>query len=287
MKTRVLVATLGVGAIVLALGLSSAPVAAQQAPAKANGEGAAVATPRTAKGVPDFSGIWVGTQKRGEVPAAFDPTTGNYSTTPPGRTGSPVDFERDPGLRTRLVSNRPIYKPQYWSRVQFSDVHGHAKESPDPTFLCLPDGVPRIGMPQEILQTDTQMIFIYPLHVRRIYLDGRPHPPVEHYLGTWFGHSIGRWEGDTLIIDTVDFNGQEWLGWPGWITSPDKHVVERMKREGNTLTWEATVEDPILVKPWSPPGQRRQLNLDPMAEIEEPLPCLEQDLEHMFTRERG
>jgi hypothetical protein len=283
-KTRFLVGGLAGAAVVLALGFFSSPTAAQQP--KADGKGA-VATPRTAKGVPDFSGIWVATQARGETPDAFDARTGNYSTPPPGRTGSPVDVERDPGLRTRLISDRPVYKPQYWERVQFSDVHGHHKESPDPVFLCLPAGVPRSGLPEEIIQTDKMMYFLYQRNVRRIYMDGREHPPVEHYLGTWFGHSIGKWEGNTLVIDTVDFNGQEWLGWPGWITSPDKRVVERITREGNTLKWEATVYDPIMVKPWSPAPMQRQLNTDPMAEIEEPLPCLEQDLEHMFTRERG
>jgi hypothetical protein len=85
----------------------------------------------------------------------------------------------------------------------------------------------------------------------------------------------------------VDFNGLEWLGWPGWFTSPDKKVTERMRRVGNTLEWQATVEDPILLKPWNTGMQRRQLNTDPLAELEEPLPCVEKDLQHMVTRERG
>jgi hypothetical protein len=144
-----------------------------------------------------------------------------------------------------------------------------------------------MGLPQEIVQTDRHMVFLYPLHTRRIYIDGRPHPPEEQWLGTWFGHSVGRWEGETLVVSTVDFNGLEWLGWPGWFTSPDKRVTERIRRVGNTLTWEATVEDSVLLQPWKTGPQTRQLNTDPLAEIEEPLPCVEKDLNNMVTRERG
>ena len=174
-----------------------------------------------------------------------------------------------------------------WARVQFNDVHGHSLKAPDPAFQCMPDGVPRIGLPQEIVQTDKHMLFIYPLHIRRIYIDGREHPPEDQWLGTWFGHSVGTWEGDTLVVSTVDFNGLEWLGWPGWITSPDKRVIERIRRVGNALTWEAEVTDSILMQPWKTGPLTRVVNSDPRAEIEEPLPCVERDLQHIVTRERG
>jgi hypothetical protein len=253
-------------------------------------EASSLPTPKRANGVPDFSGIWVATRPRGEnVPAALDKDSGNYTNVLRSRTGTPVDFERDSGVRQRVAPReaRPWYKPQHWERVRFSDVNGHSLAAPDPEFQCMPEGVPRIGLPQEIVQTDTHMIFLYPLHIRRIYIDGRPHPPEDQWLGTWFGHSIGRFEGDTLVIDTVDFNGLEWLGWPGWITSPDKHVVERITRKGNTLTWEATVEDSILLQPWKTGPLTRVFNTDPKAEIEEPLPCVERDLGHIVTKERG
>ena len=146
--------------------------------------------------------------------------------------------------------------------MQFNDVHGHSLLAPDPAFQCMPEGVPRMGLPQEIVHTGKQMIFLYPLHIRRIYLDGRPQPPEEQWIGTWFGHSVGRWEGETLVIDTVDFNGLEWLGWPGWFTSPDKRVTERIRRNGNTLTWQATVEDSVLLRPWTTAVQTRQLNTE-------------------------
>jgi hypothetical protein len=288
MKQRLVIG--GIGAAVAATWLVCAGVTAQaQAPAARQDE-ASAQTPRRPNGVPDFTGIWVQTRRRGDnVPAALDKATGSFTNILKGRTGNPVDFERDSGVRQRVYPReaRPWYKPEYWERVQFNDTHGHSLKAPDPEFQCLPEGVPRMGLPQEIVQTDRHMVFLYPLHTRRVYIDGRPHPPEEQWLGTWFGHSVGRWEGDTLVVSTVDFNGLEWLGWPGWFTSPDKRVTERIRRAGNTLTWEATVEDSILLQPWKTGPLTRQLNTDPLAEIEEPLPCVEKDLNNMVTRERG
>lgn len=287
MKQRFIVGS--IGAVMAAMALASVHAAAQSAPPRQENASSA-ATPRRANGHPDFSGIWVQTRRGDEaIPAQLDQKTGNYTNVLPSRTNNPVDFERDAGIRLRVFprETRPWYRPEHWERVQFNDIHGHSPKAPDPAFQCMPDGVPRIGLPQEILQTDKHMVFLYPLHIRRIYIDGRPHPPVERWIGTWFGHSVGRFEGNTLVISTVDFNGLEWLGWPGWFTSPDKKVTERMTRSGNTLTWQATVEDPILLQPWTTGPLTRQLNTDPLAELEEPLPCVEKDLAHIVTRERG
>jgi hypothetical protein len=285
MKPRIVIGSLGAALAVIVLAATN--LGAQgQAP-----------TPKRPNGVPDFSGIWVATGQPAfgsvgggpAVQAGLNRDTGNYNTVLRNRTTNPVDFERDAGVRQRLFPReaRPWYKPEHWERVRFNDLHGHSLEAPDPEFQCMPSGVPRIGLPQEIMQDDAHMIFLYPLHLRRIFIDGRPHPPEDKWIGRWFGHSIGTWEGDTLVISTVDFNGLEWLGWPGWFTSPDKKVTERMRRVGNTLTWQATVEDSILLRPWTTEMERRQLNTDPRAEIEEPLPCVEKDLGHIVTKERG
>ena len=302
MKQRVVIGS--IGAVVVAIVLLSAHVAAQ---GRGQGQGAAVGqasaasmpTPKRANGVPDFSGVWAATGgggfgggggAGGGLQAGLNRETGNFNTVLRNRTTNPVDFERDSGVRQRMYPReaRPWYKPEYWERVRFNDLHGHSLEAPDPDFQCMPAGVPRIGMPQEIMQDETHMVFLYPLHMRRIYIDGRPHHPESEWIGTWFGHSIGAWDGDTLVISTVDFNGLEWVGWPGWFTSPDKKVTERMRRVGNTLTWQGTVEDSsTLLRPWTTEMQTRQLNTDPRAEIQEPLPCVEKDLGHIVTKERG
>jgi len=292
MKQRFVIGS--VCTVIAAVSLTSADTAAQfgqgQPSAAALKEAASAPTPRDANGHPILGGIWAATRSRSEsVPANLD-KAGNFSATLRGRKGSTVNFERDSGVGQRVVprDTKPWYRPEHWARVQFNDVHGHNKLAPDPAFQCYPEGVPRIGLPQEIVQTATTLYFLYPLHQRRIYIDGRPHPPVEQWVGTWFGHSVGHWEGDTLVVSTVDFNGQEWIGWPGWFTSPDKEVTERITRVGNTLTYQATVKDEsLLLQPWTTNPQTRQFNTDPKAELEEPLPCLERDLDNMFTRERG
>ena len=191
MKQRLVIG--GVGAIFAALWLASADVAAQAQAAPAGRVRATLRRPAGQRS-PGFQRHLGGHAAPRRVPDAFDPKTGNYRTTSDNtRTGNPVDFERDPGIRMRMFAreNKPWYKPEYWERVMFNDVHGHSQLAPDPTFQCMPAGVPRIGLPQEILQNDKQMVFLYPLHQRRIYIDGRPHPPEEQWLGTWFGHSVG------------------------------------------------------------------------------------------------
>ncbi len=275
-------------AVVGAAWLASAPVSAQGGAE----EPTAVETPRDADGHPVLGGIWANTlNRRDAVPE-------NYASRLRGRLGGEystqfdrtVNFERDSGIRQRVLpyEEKPWYSPQYWERVKFNDVHGHNILAPDPTFQCMPAGVPRVGLPQEIVVTDSTIYLLYQRHMRRIYVDGRPHPPLETWLGTWFGHSIGHWEGDTLVVSTVDFNGQEWMGWPGYITSPDKTVIERFTRAGNTLTLEATVtDDSQLLQPWSKVFDTAEFNTDPQGELEEPLPCLERDIERMATRERG
>ena len=78
-------------------------------------------------------------------------------------------------------------------------------------------------------------------------------PTLRNLDGTWNGEGIGHWEGDTIVIDTIGFNSSSWfdqLG--GYFHSENMHVVERLHRDGNTLTWTATVDDSdVLLKPWT------------------------------------
>jgi len=281
--------------------LASAPagrLAAQQ-PA---GGAAAVPTPRGADGKPDLNGIWSGGGGGGAGFAAENPAdTGNVvallrarapeldKAVPAGSDANYayaiVNFERDSGLSQRAVRNRPLYKPEHWQKVNALDQNGNAL---DPAFKCLPQGVPRMGPPQKIVHTAKELIFLYGLRMTRVIpIDGRPLPPISEWVGLWNGVSRGRWEGDELVVETVDFNDETWLGWPGWFHSIDMKVTERLRRDGDTLRWQATVEDPVLLRPWIVNPRTVRLNPNAGAELEEDLPCFERDLQHMVTKERG
>jgi hypothetical protein len=123
----------------------------------------------------------------------------------------------------------------------------------DPEGYCLPPGGPRMlatPYPMEIIQLPEQkriiMIFEGATHVwREIYMDGRPHPQGDALNPTYLGHSVGRWEGDTLVVDVVGFNEQTWLDYFGHPHTDLLHVVERFTRPNKrTLHYEAVVDDP-------------------------------------------
>jgi len=125
----------------------------------------------------------------------------------------------------------------------------------DPVFQCFPPGVPRIylfNFPMQIVQIPGQvlMLFEYDHFVRRIYTDGRSH---DAELGPlWMGDSIGKWEGDTLVVDTTNFNDKTLIDRVGRPHSNALHVVERIRRvDQNSLEIAFNVDDPkAYSKPW-------------------------------------
>jgi hypothetical protein len=127
----------------------------------------------------------------------------------------------------------------------------------DPEGFCLPPGVPRMmytPYPAEILQLPERIVFIYEggAHVwRNIWMDGRAQPKDPN--PTYLGYSVGKWEGDTLVVDTVGMNDRTWLDAAGHAHGEKLHVTERFTRtDSNTLKIEATMEDPdYYTKPWT------------------------------------
>jgi hypothetical protein len=282
--TAMAVAALGIGAgLAIAQRGGGAGAAAQNAP-----------TPRTPDGKVDFSGLWAGGGGggRGLQPDAKGNITTLSKQRPchPGQEcGYAINFERDSGVRQRMDTNVPMYKPEYWEKVYELDVNGNFE---DPSFGCMGDGVPRMGPPTKIVQTPTEMILLYNSGntFRVVPIDGRPHDPDQSLDQTLMGDPIGRWEGDTLVIESVGFTDQSWLGWAGWFHTIDMRVEERLTRKGNTLTWQATVYDPeVLMQPWTTHPETMNLNTNPKAILRQDLPCDERDQEHMkgITRERG
>lgn len=129
-------------------------------------------------------------------------------------------------------------------------------ESNDPILQCSPPGVPRIylvrGEPVEIAHIPGRvlMLFEYDHFVRNIFTDGREHP--KDLNPSWMGDSVGKWDGDTLVVDTVGFNDKTWLDNDGHPHTEDLHVVEHIRRVNHdTLTIDTTIEDPkAYSKPW-------------------------------------
>ncbi len=272
-------------------------------------------TPRTPDGHPDLSGVWnglgdnllgvpnqmanVGIEvKEGSTHDIF---SGAQIATFPRNAENSWDSgpaagqegERAATLLRRMGANRPLYKPQYWETVKNFDANANED---DPSNNCMPAGVPRVGIPSYIGQTPTYLMFIYPgqggliatqTSYRMIPLDGRKHTPLSDLDGTYNGEPIARWEGDTLVVDTYGFNSSTWfdqLG--GYFHSENMHVIERFTREGDTLKWTATVEDPdVLLEPWTTTPRVALLNPNPKAMLPESLPCSERDLVHAVTKE--
>jgi hypothetical protein len=254
-----------------------------------------VPTPRTADGHPDLSGMWGGggglgagdrPDEKGNLRVIFQQRPCSALQRDLGNCEQAVNFERDSGIDQRM-DPIPMYKPEHWDRVQYLDREG-IKE--DPTFHCKPAGVPRMGPPAKIVQTPTEVLFLYAQGnvFRVIPTDGRPHDPIKSQDTTWYGDAVGKWDGDTLVIDIVGFNDESWIGWPGWFHSNNMHVVEKYTRRGNELTWEATVDDPdVLLEPYHLESRTVRLNSNPKATLQEDLPCEERDAAHIVTHERG
>lgn len=128
----------------------------------------------------------------------------------------------------------------------------------DYTGHCLPFGLMRSvnvgGYPIQIMQNSKYLAFLFEqntwFHV--VYMDGRAHPAAKDILPTWFGHSIGRYEKDVLIVDTVGFNGKTRLDTLGHPHSDQLHVIQRFEyTDPDHLAYEVTIDDPMTyTRPW-------------------------------------
>jgi hypothetical protein len=94
--------------------------------------------------------------------------------------------------------------------------------------------------------------------------DGRKRTPEAAFDITYLGNTVGTWEGDTLVLDSIAFIDTTWLGRGGFFHSSDMHVVEKFTRQGDTLLYDVTVEDPeVLVEPWVLPRRTLRRNTNP------------------------
>lgn len=137
---------------------------------------------------------------------------------------------------------------QPWSRELYNyrrgnqfEPHSRCKPSPGPRQFLTPYGVEFVDLPE------LQRIFIIdlggPHTYRTIYMDGRPHP--KNPVPDFYGHSIGKWEGDTLVVDSRGFNEDFWLDRLGLPHTDKLHLIERFTRtDSKTIQYQVTVDDP-------------------------------------------
>ena len=155
-----------------------------------------------------------------------------------------------------------------WAEAKFKATD---PKTNDPNLACLPMGLPRfmiaVPYPMEILQLPTRVVIIHegPQVMRQVYMN-RQHP--KDLDPTYSGDAIGKWEGDTLVVDTTGFNDKTWLDGGGLPHSEALHVVERIRRvDHDTLVDDITVEDPTAYT--KPLTNRQVYKLKPGWEIQE------------------
>jgi hypothetical protein len=150
-----------------------------------------------------------------------------------------------------------MYKPEHWDKVIELDMWTNRD---DPVMTCQPLGIPRNGPPARIVQTATDIIFFYREYAdggggygeyRIMPIDGRKHDPQQAVQTKYMGYTVGHWEGDTLVLDSIAFNDFTWLARGGFFHTDQMRVVEKFTRQGNEILYEVTVEDPeVLLEPW-------------------------------------
>jgi hypothetical protein len=191
--------------------------------------------PRTSDGTPDFTGVYQGgSTRRGDwdfqVPSDQPgvPTASTQAALPAQPRRDPIPF-------------------QPWAREKAQEIL-NMRSINDPTSRCLPGPSTRSHnvalFPIQFVQTPKQIVILYEYFnvFRVIPLDQKSHP--DDLEPSFLGHSIGRWEGDTLVVDIVGFNDKGWVLSGGIFHSDALHVTERYTRtDYDTITYEATIED--------------------------------------------
>lgn len=185
--------------------------------------------PRTATGRPDLSGIWQPTADPGDPAGGIEGIVGPKYL---------IDVMRD------LKGAVPF---QPWAEKLYRERQAN-KLRDNPMIRCLPAGVPRLDAythPYKIVQTTDLIVILYESQTmfRQIFTDGRSHPTDPE--PSWLGYSIGRWEGDALVVETVGFNDKTWLDGFGHPHSEAMKLTERFRRRDfGHMDIDITIDDP-------------------------------------------
>jgi hypothetical protein len=228
--------------------------------------------PALAKAIPDLSGSW---EAHRQVPITAETALCGIRFVCNGLlgvTGAPM------GEKPEEPEMQPWAEEKYKAARVGRASNEFGRQDLDPTFsACMPQGPTDLMLDEfrsfELRQFPDEVLLLFDQDhlVRRIYLDGRGHP--DGYSNTWMGHSIGKYEGDTLVVDTVGLNDKTRVDRAGHPHTDALHFVERIRRlSPKALEYEVTVDDPkAYKKPWT--RKIVQDSLPPSFQILEDVLC--------------
>ena len=260
MKRALIVLIVTGAAVVATVSIVGFTPAAAQAPASQTTATPGPA-PRTADGHPDLSGVWWPGRDLPVRPLG-DPLPAASAALARGRGPAPAAA---PGPRpTPPPGFVSLYQP--WAAEKAKSLG----DKDDPSLRCVPVAFGTVnvslyglGFVGQIVQTPKMIVMLTETYhsFKIVPTDGRKHR--DDVAPSYRGDSVGRWEGDTLVVDSTNFTDANWMHAEGRVSfhSDALHIVERYRRvDANTLEVEATVEDPkVLTAPWKVPPQRLQL----------------------------
>ena len=193
--------------------------------------------PRTADGRPDLSGLW---ERFG--PGGINPDFDALQS-PDGGPPAATFWNLGAGFRNGLPF-RPLA-----AQLRAERMSNNQKNNPD--ALCLPMGLMQLHLhpqPRKIVQTPDVIVIMYEGNsgLRQIFTDGRPLPELNEDLQPWwYGYSAGRWEGDTLVVETIGFRDDVWLDVLGSPMTNAGKMIERFSRPSfGALQIDVTIDDP-------------------------------------------
>jgi hypothetical protein len=196
---------------------------------------ATLPTPRLANGKPDLTGSW-----RATTGAQESAGGGMFRRCSPFQeecmewTNQSADYTFMHS--SRLDMTKPLYRPEHWDKVQALDMWTNRD---DPVMTCLPLGIPRQGVPTRIYHTDNDIMLLYRggldggggyNEFRMIPFSKSEHNEDDKYAFSYFGVPVPRWEGDTLVLESIGFSDETWLGRGGYFHSTDMRIIERFSR---------------------------------------------------------
>jgi hypothetical protein len=214
--------------------------------------------PRAADGKPDLSGIW----QYMRPPGSPAPEPAAPATAPADRDIIPLAVRRSQfwNLGASFPDGLPF---QPWAaELHRKRVEENSKDNPD--AHCLPLGLMQLhthGQPRKIIQAPGVIVILYEANngIRQIFTDGRPLP--KDAEPWWFGYSIGKWDGDTLVVESTGFRDLGWLDVEGSVLTESAKVIERFRRvDYGHLEIQVTIDDPkAYTKPWTVTVHQRVL----------------------------